>query len=104
MRHFRPALERAGVMTTAQVRMQKAGVRVRVAGMQVVRQMPGTAKGVVFISCEDEHGCSTSCCNRAPGSVPARLKSEALFVFDGIVQQTGGATSVLAAHVETLAA
>ena len=34
------------------------GARIRVAGLVLVRQRPGTAKGVIFITLEDETGIS----------------------------------------------
>ncbi|MCC6415621.1 MAG: hypothetical protein IT582_06905 [Opitutaceae bacterium] len=34
----------------------KSGTRVRVGGSVICRQRPGTAKGVVFVSLEDETG------------------------------------------------
>ncbi|MEY3307190.1 MAG: hypothetical protein RLZZ413_1228, partial [Pseudomonadota bacterium] len=33
-----------------------AGARVTVAGLVLVRQRPGTAKGVIFVTLEDETG------------------------------------------------
>lgn len=56
---IRDDLRRRGVVTTAEI---KDGARfkprssVAVAGLAIVRQRPGTAKGVVFITIEDETG------------------------------------------------
>ena len=44
-----PALRRAG-------REVRSGERVDVAGLVLVRQRPGTAKGVIFMTLEDETG------------------------------------------------
>ncbi|HXR96666.1 MAG TPA: error-prone DNA polymerase [Terriglobales bacterium] len=52
----RQELERQGVRTAAEIRRLPSGRRVRVAGMVLARQRPGTAKGIVFISLEDESG------------------------------------------------
>ena len=38
----------------------KDGMRVRIAGSVICRQRPGTAKGFVFISLEDETGVSNA--------------------------------------------
>jgi error-prone DNA polymerase len=104
MRHFRSALERAGVLTAAQVKQQHNGARVRMAGLQVVRQMPQTAKGVVFVSCEDETGLIDIVLQPHTWErYRMLLKAHKLAVFTGSVQQVGGATSVLARQVEELA-
>ncbi len=101
MRHFRPALERAGVLSAVQIKQQRNGARVRVAGLQVVRQMPQTAKGVVFVSCEDETGLIDIVLQPHTWErYRMVLKTHKLVMFSGSVQQVGGATSVLAARVE----
>ena len=54
---FREDLARRGVITSAEhwdERLQ--GRRVSVAGLVLVRQQPGTAKGVIFLTLEDETG------------------------------------------------
>jgi len=45
-----------GVLSSAELERCGNGRRVRVAGMAVARQRPSTAKGVVFMLLEDEHG------------------------------------------------
>ncbi len=52
---LRPHLP-AGVLSSAELEQCRNGRRVRVAGMAVARQRPSTAKGVVFMLLEDEHG------------------------------------------------
>jgi error-prone DNA polymerase len=105
MRHFRPALIRAGALTTAQVKACKNGAHVRLAGLQVVRQMPGTAKGVVFVSCEDEHGLVDVVLQpRTWQKFRILMKTHSLLLFQGVVQQVSGAVSVLALGVQPLTA
>jgi error-prone DNA polymerase len=54
---FREGLARRGVITsTAHWDDKLAGRRVTVAGLVLVRQRPGTAKGVIFLTLEDETG------------------------------------------------
>ena len=54
---FREELARRRVLTSAQHWDEKlAGRRVAVAGLVLVRQRPGTAKGVIFLTLEDETG------------------------------------------------
>lgn len=43
-------------MTSAQLDIPVAGSRVAIAGLVTCRQRPGTAKGVIFITLEDETG------------------------------------------------
>ncbi len=45
-----------GVLTARELAAQRHGRRVSIAGLVVCRQRPGTAKGHVFISLEDETG------------------------------------------------
>jgi error-prone DNA polymerase len=47
-----------GVMRAADLPQARDGRRVRVAGMVITRQRPGTAKGFVFLTLEDETGIS----------------------------------------------
>jgi len=56
MYHRRPELRRLGALTAEQLRECKDGEFVRTAGCVIARQRPGTAKGFIFISMEDETG------------------------------------------------
>jgi error-prone DNA polymerase len=61
MRHWRPKLRKAGVVTAAMLgamARSKAPTppRVQVAGVVLSRQRPATASGVVFLTLEDETG------------------------------------------------
>ena len=47
-----------GVMRASDLPQARDGRRVRVAGMVITRQRPGTAKGFVFLTLEDETGIS----------------------------------------------
>jgi error-prone DNA polymerase len=54
---FRARLARRGVITSREHRDERLkGRRVSVAGLVLVRQRPGTAKGVIFLTLEDETG------------------------------------------------
>jgi error-prone DNA polymerase len=54
LRLLRPALDRRGVIENETLMNLKQGALVTVAGLVLVRQRPGTAKGVIFITIEDE--------------------------------------------------
>lgn len=52
----RSVLRRQGVLTALELQNHKDGEYVRAAGCVITRQRPGTAKGFIFISMEDETG------------------------------------------------
>ncbi len=53
---LRAELDRARIVTCAQLAQTRDGRTVDVAGIVLVRQRPGSAKGVLFITIEDETG------------------------------------------------
>ena len=56
MCYRRSELRAKGVLTSAELRQCKDGEYVRTAGCVIARQRPGTAKGFIFLSLEDETG------------------------------------------------
>jgi error-prone DNA polymerase len=54
--HLRPVLSARSILSAAELRNAREGDRVKAAGAVIVRQRPGTAKGFVFLSLEDESG------------------------------------------------
>jgi error-prone DNA polymerase len=53
---LRPELQKQGVLSAAELRTAPDGSPVRVAGLVLLRQRPSTAKGVHFVTLEDETG------------------------------------------------
>jgi error-prone DNA polymerase len=53
---LRAHFDRLGMMTAARAVAAPNGARVAVAGVVLVRQKPGSANGVVFVTIEDETG------------------------------------------------
>jgi error-prone DNA polymerase len=53
---LRDAVAALGCRQAAQLTTMKPGARVKLAGLVLVRQRPGSAKGVVFVTLEDEGG------------------------------------------------
>ncbi|HET6629402.1 MAG TPA: error-prone DNA polymerase [Woeseiaceae bacterium] len=53
---LRPRLDRDGYLPAARLRAVPTGTPVRVAGLVITRQRPGTASGVSFVTLEDETG------------------------------------------------
>jgi error-prone DNA polymerase len=77
---------------------------VRIAGSVVVRQRPGTAKGFVFLSMEDETGIMNAII--APPTYDrykVTVLSERFLLIDGVLQNQDGVISVKAARIEGLA-
>jgi error-prone DNA polymerase len=53
---LRPTLARLGLGDTRQLASLRPGARIRLPGIVLLRQRPGTSKGVVFITVEGEFG------------------------------------------------
>jgi error-prone DNA polymerase len=56
METFRQSMRKDGILRSSEIPALYSGRKVRVAGCVVCRQKPVTAKGVVFLTIEDEHG------------------------------------------------
>lgn len=54
--HFRAQLDAQGVLATNRLAAMPKNLVCRVGGMVITRQRPGTAKGFVFLTLEDEFG------------------------------------------------
>jgi error-prone DNA polymerase len=97
LQHYRPALSRENVIPAAGLKRLPTGRRVTTAGAVIVRQRPGTAKGFVFLTLEDETGMS-----QAIISPPlfrehrATILGNSGLIVEGILQNTGGQCSVKA--------
>src|SRR5437867_2594890 len=105
MRLRRAALARDGVVAAADLANGTDGGRVRVAGSVIVRQRPGTAKGFVFLSLEDETGIANVI---VTPQLFARhrltLVAEPFLLVEGILQIQDGVVSVRAQRVRALPA
>ncbi len=56
LRFLRTTLRHEGIVTCAEAAERRDGARLAVAGVVLVRQRPGSAAGVVFVTIEDETG------------------------------------------------
>ncbi len=54
---LRSSLSKMKLMTAAELQAMPDGRLVRACGLVTMRQQPGTAKGVMFVTLEDETGC-----------------------------------------------
>jgi error-prone DNA polymerase len=83
----------------------KNGESVTIAGAVICRQRPGTAKGIVFVSLEDETGISNAIV-RSDLFEKLRLTitHETFLEIEGILQNPEGVVSILAKNVQGLTA
>jgi error-prone DNA polymerase len=96
MRHYRAALNHAGILSTVEVKQQANGRVVRVGGMVAVKQRPPTAKGIVFISLEDELGMLDLVVKpQVYERFRSLLRGQTFVLVMGEVQRASGAISVL---------
>jgi error-prone DNA polymerase len=100
--------ERMGgdIATSADLEQLEHGRRVRVGGLVVARQRPGTASGVVFLLLEDEHGTINLI---IPPKVYERhrltVRTEPLMVAEGKLERFaagGGVINVLVDRVDSI--
>ena len=97
----RDELAMRGVLRAMDLHTTRQGRRVRVAGMVITRQRPGTAKGFVFLTLEDETGIANIIV-RPDLFARDRLVivEEPFLVVDGVLQNQDGVTSVRAEAVQ----
>ena len=103
MSYHRPRMNKLGVRCAIELANLSSGRRVRVAGCVIARQRPGTAKGFVFLSLEDETGVSNAIIT--PDLFQNNrllLASEQFLLIEGILQNQDGVLSVKAARVSPL--
>ncbi|PYV14263.1 MAG: error-prone DNA polymerase, partial [Acidobacteria bacterium] len=99
----RAELDRLKALRAADVAKVQSGRRARVAGCVIVRQRPGTAKGFVFLSLEDETGIANIIVTPDLFDLyRTELVSAPFLIIDGVVQNQDGAVSVKAERVRPL--
>jgi error-prone DNA polymerase len=90
-----------GVLRACDLPQAKDGRRVRVAGMVITRQRPGTAKGFVFLTLEDETGISNVIVR--PDLFDRERMTvirQPFLIVDGVLQHQEGVLSVRAERLE----
>ena len=97
----RDELAMRGILRARDLTSARQGRRVRVAGMVITRQRPGTAKGFVFLTLEDETGIANIIV-RPDLFARDRLVivEEPFLIVDGVLQNQDGVTSVRAEQVQ----
>jgi error-prone DNA polymerase len=100
----RRTLSARGVVRATDLAHGRPGRRVRVAGAVITRQRPGTAKGFVFLSLEDETGIANAILTPDVFTSFKRTVVDAPYLLiEGILQNQDGAVSVKAERVQALA-
>ena len=100
---LRASLSTRGVARAIDLPKMRAGRRVRIAGAVIVRQRPGTAKGFVFLTMEDETGLSNVIITPDTyGQFKRVIVDEPYLLIDGTLQNQDGAVSVKAERIESL--
>jgi error-prone DNA polymerase len=103
MTYVRSELEELGIVTAVAVAESPNGALVTVAGLVIVRQRPGSAKGFLFMSLEDETGISNIIVKPDTfDQYKLPLLENNFLIIDGIIQKQSGAVSVKATHVQPL--
>ena len=104
MAHRRAEMDALGVKRASELAGIRNGRWVRIAGSVIVRQRPGTAKGFVFLSMEDETGIMNAIVT--PDTFD-RYKFEVLgerfLLIEGVLQNLDGVISVKASRIAGLA-
>jgi error-prone DNA polymerase len=99
----RSELAMRGVMRAVDLSRTRDGRRIRVAGSVITRQRPGTAKGFVFLTLEDETGIANIIVR--PDLFDRdrfKILDEPFLLIDGILQNQDGVTSVKAERLHAL--
>jgi error-prone DNA polymerase len=102
---YREALQARGVLSSEELNTRRDGEIVRVAGWPVVRQRPPTAKGVLFVTLEDETGLMNLIVrSQVYDKYQAALRNAPLLWAEGRLQREGLALSILVNRAASLGA
>jgi error-prone DNA polymerase len=103
MSYRRADLRRARILSAQDLKRVPHGRHVRVAGCVIARQRPGTAKGFVFLSLEDETGISNAIIS--PDILDRHrllILSEKFLLLEGELQNQEGVISVRVERVSPM--
>ncbi len=103
MAHLRGKLRADGVLAAAELAQATHGAWVKTAGVVIVRQRPGTAKGFFFLTLEDETGISNAIV--IPDLFQAHralLHNAAILMVEGVLQKQDGVAAIRARRFREL--
>lgn len=93
------------VVRNAELAQMRNGARVAVAGLVLVRQRPGTAKGIVFMTLEDETCVANLIVKPQVWDRDRRAARGCVaLIAEGVVQRTGEVIHVMATRLRDLSA
>ena len=99
----RHELAMKGVLRAIDLPLVRNGRRVRTAGMVITRQRPGTAKGFVFLTLEDETGIANIIVRPDVYARDRAIVVDSPFLLvEGILQVQDGVTAIKAERMERL--
>ena len=99
----RDAMAQKGVLRAVDLPQARDGRRVRVAGMVITRQRPGTAKGFVFLTLEDETGIANIIVRPDLFATDRTVVvSSSFLLVEGLLQNQDGVTSIKAERMSRL--
>jgi error-prone DNA polymerase len=105
---LRPSLQKLRAIPCGFLRHEQrtpAGKQVRVAGLVLLRQRPSTAKGIVFMTIEDESGTANLIFRpKVYERVRAAVRHATLVLVDGKVERRDGVVHVLVRDASDLSA
>ncbi len=97
MEHFRGMLAAQRVVPAAQLAGLPRNARCRVGGLVITRQRPGTAKGFVFLTLEDETGLVNVIVRPQVYETFRRvIRSSRTLIIEGTLQKESGCVDILA--------
>ena len=100
---YRDELNKLGVLRTCELKALRNALAVRVAGWVIVRQRPGTAKGFLFLSLEDETGIANIIVTpQLFDKNRLVLVDHPFLLIEGILQNQDNVVSVKAKRVKPL--
>ncbi len=100
---LRPQLQKRRLQTAAELNDAPNGRLVRTCGIVTLRQQPGTAKGVVFVSLEDETGTVQVIVWKALRERQRQtLTQSRLLAVRGVWQREGQTRNLIAGYLEDL--
>ena len=103
MAHRREQMNALGATGASALARLANGRLVRIAGTVIVRQRPGTAKGFVFLSMEDETGVANVIIDpKTFERFKLTVLGERFLLIDGVLQNIDGVVSVKAARIAAL--
>jgi error-prone DNA polymerase len=103
MSYLRASLRARGILTSAELALRGTQQHVRVAGCVIARQRPGTAKGFVFLSLEDETGIANIIITPDDFERDRVVTTRSRFlVIDGLLQVQDGVIHVKARNIAPL--